>query len=125
MVIKTRARSGADKLERRMQILETTLQLWGHTDYAKLTMSQVAAALNLAKGTLYLYFPSKEELFLAIYIQLPDRPGPGHAPRGDARGQARSHPAHALGRDFPGAERKRRSGAGVQGLDGQEIRAVW
>lgn len=72
MVGKSRAKSGADKLARRMQILESALELWENSSYEALTMSQVADRLELAKGTLYLYFPSKEELFLAIYIQLLD-----------------------------------------------------
>jgi AcrR family transcriptional regulator len=60
-------------LARRLEIIEGTLELWERTSYAELTMSQVAEKLNLAKGTLYLYFPSKEELFLAVYIGLLDQ----------------------------------------------------
>ncbi len=73
MVSHGRARSGADKLARRLEIIETATELWEQTSYADLTMSQIAAKLNLAKGTLYLYFPSKEELFLAVYVGLLDQ----------------------------------------------------
>jgi AcrR family transcriptional regulator len=65
-----RARSDQDKQARKRVILQTALNLWQHIDYASITMSQVAAQASLAKGTLYLYFPTKEELFLALLDDL-------------------------------------------------------
>ncbi len=65
-----RARSDQDKQARKQVILQTALTLWQHTDYASITMSQVATQTCLAKGTLYLYFPTKEELFLALLDDL-------------------------------------------------------
>ena len=62
----TRARSDDDKGLRRSHILSVALELWRETDYASVTMSGVAARADLAKGTLYLYFQTKEELFLAL-----------------------------------------------------------
>lgn len=65
-----RARKDEDKLARRQLILGTALALWGEQPYVEITMSGVAQAAGLAKGTLYLYFQTKEELFLAVLEQL-------------------------------------------------------
>lgn len=40
--------------------------MWGQTPYADLSMNQVAKEAQLAKGTLYLYFDTKEEMFLQL-----------------------------------------------------------
>ncbi len=61
-----RARSPAEKQQRRADILCAAEDLWTTTPYADLSMNQVASAAQLAKGTLYLYFDTKEELFLAL-----------------------------------------------------------
>lgn len=65
-----RARKDEDKLARRQLILGTALALWARQPYIEITMSGVAQAAGLAKGTLYLYFQTKEELFLAALEQL-------------------------------------------------------
>ncbi|MDV6373903.1 TetR/AcrR family transcriptional regulator [Deinococcus arenicola] len=61
-----RARSLAEKQQRRADILNAAQALWMTTPYPELSMSEVASAASLAKGTLYLYFDTKEELFLAL-----------------------------------------------------------
>ncbi|WP_293911928.1 TetR family transcriptional regulator [Deinococcus sp.] len=61
-----RARSPEEKLVRRGDILRAAERLWTTTPYADLSMNQVAREVQLAKGTLYLYFETKEELFLAL-----------------------------------------------------------
>ncbi|GEM47746.1 TetR family transcriptional regulator [Deinococcus cellulosilyticus] len=61
-----RARSDTQKENRRLQILDSALELWHTTPYTDITMQMVAKSSDLAKGTLYLYFQSKEELFLEI-----------------------------------------------------------
>ena len=61
-----RARSAADKQQRRAQILATALVMWDAHSVASFTMAEVAARSGLAKGTLYLYFETKEELLLAL-----------------------------------------------------------
>ncbi|GAA0499893.1 TetR/AcrR family transcriptional regulator [Deinococcus depolymerans] len=70
MVIDTprpaRARSAEEKNRRRDDILRAAERLWTTTTYADLSMNQVAREARLAKGTLYLYFDTKEELFLAL-----------------------------------------------------------
>lgn len=61
-----RARSNTQKENRRNHILESALDLWHTTPYQDITMQRIAQTSELAKGTLYLYFQSKEELFLDI-----------------------------------------------------------
>jgi AcrR family transcriptional regulator len=60
-----RARKHEDKLARREAILAVAARALGRRQYARVTMAEIAGQCGLAKGTLYLYFDSKEELFLA------------------------------------------------------------
>ena len=61
-----RAYRPEEKECRRQSILAGALQLFRETSYADLRMTDLAARLGLGKGTLYLYFPTKETLFLAM-----------------------------------------------------------
>lgn len=69
MAVKQRARNEEDKVARRQAILAVAARLLGHQQYHRITMAEVARRCSLAKGTLYLYFRSKEELFLATLEQ--------------------------------------------------------
>lgn len=60
-----RARSKEAKLARREQILAAAVKLLRRERYEDLTMASVGSAAGLAKGTAYLYWASKEELFLS------------------------------------------------------------
>lgn len=64
-----RARSAAEKSRRRDDILRAAERLWEVTPYVDLSMNQVAREARLAKGTLYLYFDTKEQLFLALLAE--------------------------------------------------------
>lgn len=61
-----RARSVAAKRDRRDQIVATVRDLWAERTFATLTMADVAERCGLAKGTLYLYFATKEQLLLGL-----------------------------------------------------------
>lgn len=61
-----RARKIEDKQERRELLLSTALDLFARSQYAEIAMADIARAAGLAKGTVYLYFKTKEELFLAM-----------------------------------------------------------
>jgi AcrR family transcriptional regulator len=50
---------------RRAEILDAAAVVFAREGYQDADLQEVADALKLAKGTLYLYFASKEELFLA------------------------------------------------------------
>ena len=69
---RTRARSDDAKRARRQFILSTADQLLRHEEFDAFTMNKLAAATDLAKGTLYLYFATREELVLALYTDLHD-----------------------------------------------------
>jgi len=62
----TRARTPEARAARRVRMLEAAEALFAMEPFADIHMSRVAKKAGLAKGTLYLYFESKESLFLAV-----------------------------------------------------------
>jgi AcrR family transcriptional regulator len=64
-----RARKTEHKLERRQAILAAAWGLFQKTAYAEVTMAAVARRARLAKGTLFLYFKTKEALFLGLLVE--------------------------------------------------------
>src|SRR5262245_61063531 len=50
---------------RREQILDAAARLFAERGYSETDTQVLAAELGVGKGTLYRYFPSKRELFLA------------------------------------------------------------
>ena len=67
MVIRQRAIHAEDKHERRHAILDAAERLLLRSPEHIANMAEVADEAGLAKGTVYLYFPSKEELLLALH----------------------------------------------------------
>ncbi len=62
---------------RRDAILNAALKVFAQTGFAEAKMDQVAAAADLSKATLYLYFPSKDSLLQSLlkrYALLPELP---------------------------------------------------
>lgn len=66
VIMKKRAHSRQDRADRRQAILTATQEVWATSTFDTLTMAAVAGRAALAKGTLYLYFPTKESLLLAM-----------------------------------------------------------
>jgi AcrR family transcriptional regulator len=66
----TRARSAEDKEARAGVILDAGLEVFRDTGFAGLTMAEVAKRAGLAKGTVFLYFATKEALGLALTERL-------------------------------------------------------
>ena len=66
--------AGTDK---RDVILTSALDLFRHYGYRRTSMEDIARAAAVAKGTLYLYFKSKDELFEAICRSLAEQVGEG------------------------------------------------
>ncbi|MCB1755826.1 MAG: TetR family transcriptional regulator [Gammaproteobacteria bacterium] len=62
-----RALDADEKERRRLQILQAAEQLITEDRNRLPNVAQVAAAAGLAKGTVYLYFQSKEELLLSLH----------------------------------------------------------
>ena len=53
------------RAQRRQAIVETAARLFAQEGYNGCEMERVSAEVGIAKGTLYLYFPGKQELFFA------------------------------------------------------------
>jgi AcrR family transcriptional regulator len=67
MVIRQRAIQAEDKHERQQAILDAAARLLARSPERIANVAEVADEAGLAKGTVYLYFPSKEELLLAVH----------------------------------------------------------
>jgi AcrR family transcriptional regulator len=65
-----RARKDEDKEARRRHLLDEARALYQSTSYAEVKMADVAERARLAKGTVFLYFPTKEALFLSLLEDL-------------------------------------------------------
>lgn len=53
------------RVQRRQTIIETAARLFAAEGFTGCEMERVASEIGIAKGTLYLYFPTKRELFFA------------------------------------------------------------
>jgi AcrR family transcriptional regulator len=94
-----RAVGDGDKEARKRDILELAAKLLAQRPFETIRMADIASELGLAKGTLYLYFNSKESLFLSLLSERLDAclgaifaevgPGlPGHDEGTTAQGTA-------------------------------------
>ncbi|HEV7388530.1 MAG TPA: TetR/AcrR family transcriptional regulator [Gemmatimonadaceae bacterium] len=54
---------------RPQQIIEAALEVFGECGLAKTRLQDIAARAGVSKGTIYLYFPNKEELFREMIRQ--------------------------------------------------------
>ena len=64
-----RARTQDQKHFRRQQILDAAKAHFEAVGYESFSMANLAKQAGVAKGTLYLYFATREEVFLALYGQ--------------------------------------------------------
>ena len=62
----TAERRAREKEERKQDILKCAKRLFARKGFENTTMDEVAREAELAKGTLYLYFKSKEELLYSL-----------------------------------------------------------
>jgi TetR/AcrR family fatty acid metabolism transcriptional regulator len=56
----------APQRKRRIEILKSAKDVFSSAGFHKAGMDEIARRANIAKGTVYLYFPSKIELFIAV-----------------------------------------------------------
>lgn len=61
-------RKAREKELRQEQILEAAYEVFRQVGYASATVDQIAERAELAKGTIYLYFKSKEELYFSLLV---------------------------------------------------------
>jgi len=69
VAINHRARSNEQKALRRHALLETAEMHFKDVGYEAFSMAQLGKESGVAKGTLYLYCKTREELFLTLYEQ--------------------------------------------------------
>jgi AcrR family transcriptional regulator len=55
--------------ERRDRILDAAVDVFGREGFAGANVAEIASAAGIAKGTVYLYFTSKEEIFSTILVE--------------------------------------------------------
>ncbi len=70
MALRERARKREDKELRRRAILDAARALFAERGLAGFAMAEVAARAGIVKGTLYLYWPTREELLLSVLEEL-------------------------------------------------------
>jgi AcrR family transcriptional regulator len=58
-----------EKDERREEIIAAAEEIFFKKGLAEATMDDIAEAAELSKGTLYLYYKSKEDLYLAVMLK--------------------------------------------------------
>ena len=69
VAINQRARSEEQKTLRRNAVLKVAELYFLEVGYEAFSMSHLAKRAGVAKGTLYLYFETREEIFLTLYEQ--------------------------------------------------------
>lgn len=65
----TKERRNREKEKRRKKILTAAKQLFFEKGFMAATMEQIARNVELSKGTLYLYFKNKEELYMSLLAE--------------------------------------------------------
>src|SRR5689334_14308129 len=55
--------------QRRSSILQAARAVFARQGYADTVVEDIAAQAGIGKGTLYLYFPSKEQIYLAALLE--------------------------------------------------------
>ena len=65
-ISRQRARSPQDKDLRRAHLIQAATRLFADADFEAVTIARVAEAAGVAKGAAYIYFVTKETLFLEL-----------------------------------------------------------
>jgi AcrR family transcriptional regulator len=65
----TRERKKREKEARKNEILKAARIIFFKKGFQATTMNQIAEAVELSKGALYIYFHSKEELYVSILVE--------------------------------------------------------
>jgi AcrR family transcriptional regulator len=63
-------KSKKKRTPRQQQILKAALEVFARKGYAAATIPEIARAAGVATGTIYIYYPSKRELFVAVIKNL-------------------------------------------------------
>lgn len=63
------SRKEREKKARKKEILESAARLFSDKDFHEVTVEEIANDVELSKGTLYLYFKNKDDLFFSIVVE--------------------------------------------------------
>ena len=66
-------RSASHDPAKRTRLIASAAALFSRVGFERASVDDIAANADVAKGTVYLYFPSKAELFLAVLSELRER----------------------------------------------------
>lgn len=69
MGFRKHAISDLEKKQRFQHFVDTTERLFEEANFNEITMAQIAKEAGLAKGTLFIYFQTKEDVFLSLAEQ--------------------------------------------------------
>jgi len=58
-----------EKIARKNAILEAAMRMFSQKDYHDVTVDHIAEQVGLSKGTLYLYFKNKEDIFYSMIFE--------------------------------------------------------
>src|SRR3989304_2748951 len=58
-----------EKEARRQQILDAARELFFRRGFEQTTVEDIAEKTELSKGTIYIYFPSKEEIYISLMLE--------------------------------------------------------
>jgi AcrR family transcriptional regulator len=64
----TAERKAREKLIRQQQILDAAYEVFNQVGFFAATMDQIAERAEIAKGTIYIYFKSKEEVYFSLLL---------------------------------------------------------
>ncbi|MFW5887090.1 MAG: TetR/AcrR family transcriptional regulator [Bacteroidota bacterium] len=62
-------RKEREKEQRKQEIIDAAERIFFNKGYHEATMDEIAAEAELSKGTLYLYFKNKEDLYFEIFLR--------------------------------------------------------
>jgi TetR/AcrR family transcriptional regulator len=65
-------RRAREKIQRRESILEAAITVYAQEGYHAITMEKIAEAAELGRATLYLYFKTKDEIFIHAIVSYTD-----------------------------------------------------
>jgi AcrR family transcriptional regulator len=65
----TLSRRERERQQRRSEIVEAAESLFSEKGFKGTTMQEISEGVELSKGTIYLYFKSKEELYLSVCVK--------------------------------------------------------
>ena len=68
--------------EKEQQIVRAAAEVFANRDFHRVLMDDVAARAGVGKGTLYRYFPTKDDLYFATICIATARDPPSHSPGG-------------------------------------------